>query len=252
MMLRTVAVLGAVAVPCVAAAQAPSIAALTSRDVQQLTCAPVSPSSLPDVLMRVTTGTVHGRTLFSVGDPLIIDAGTAEGLRPGQRYYVRRVVRDRFGYEAANGVAPISVHTVGAAEISQVNEHSAVATVMMECDGVILGDYLEPFVQPSVPQVDPTPGAPDFSDPAHIILGDERRQMGAAGSVMLIDRGSDAGLHAGQLITLYRQTLGGQGPDLLVGTAVIANVHAETALIRISSSRDAVYVGDLAAIHRIK
>jgi hypothetical protein len=68
---------------------------------------------------------------------------------------------------------------------------------------------------------------------------------------MLIDRGSDHGVRAGQAITIYRESLKGEGPNIDVGRATVLSVRPQTALVRIESSREAVYVGDMAAIHRI-
>jgi len=69
--------------------------------------------------------------------------------------------------------------------------------------------------------------------------------------VLLINRGSDHGVRAGQALTLFRYSLRGAGPAVAVGTATILAVRPQTSLMRIDTSRDAVYVGDLAAIHRI-
>jgi hypothetical protein len=83
-----------------------------------------------------------------------------------------------------------------------------------------------------------------------LIQADDRRQIGAAGSLMVLDRGTDHGLKPGQRLTVYRETIGGKGPVSQVAEATALVVNAETALVRIDSSRDAVYVGDLVALHR--
>jgi hypothetical protein len=66
-----------------------------------------------------------------------------------------------------------------------------------------------------------------------------------------MNRGSDHDVRAGQLLTIYRETLGGLGPILDVGRATVLRVSAQSSLIRIDSSREPVYLGDLVAIHRI-
>jgi len=68
---------------------------------------------------------------------------------------------------------------------------------------------------------------------------------------MLINRGSDHGVRAGQSLTIFRPTMNGTGPLQDVGVATVLAVRPQTSLMRIDSSRDAVYVGDLAALHRI-
>jgi hypothetical protein len=83
-------------------------------------------------------------------------------------------------------------------------------------------------------------------------MGDERRQMATEGMMVLINRGSEQGVQAGQTVTIYRPTMGGVGPVLDLGRATILSVRPKTSLIRIDSSRDAINIGDLAAINRIR
>jgi len=82
------------------------------------------------------------------------------------------------------------------------------------------------------------------------MLGDDRRQMAAQGDLMVLDRGSDHGLHAGQRMTIFRTTGGGSGPVARIAEATALVVHPGTSIIRIDKTSDAVTVGDLVAIHR--
>ena len=68
---------------------------------------------------------------------------------------------------------------------------------------------------------------------------------------MVLDRGSDHGIRPGQRLTIFRRTLpDGTGPVSNVGSATVYAVQPETSMVRIEKSVDAVYVGDLVAIHR--
>jgi hypothetical protein len=228
----------------------------------QMACAPLSPPAPPARALRVLGSYQRGRLLFGPNEALIVNAGANQGIHPGQEFYVRRVVHDRFT-QWTLGFQPISIHTAGWVRIVEVQPDTAVATVTYACDGVMYGDYLEPFADPVPPPDAGVTGQPDFDHPARITIGDEKRQTGAAGSVMVLDRGSDQGLRAGQTVTIYRPTpadrsymmgygptLQGRGPTMRVGTARVLSVQPQTAVVRIESSREAVYVGDLAAIHR--
>ena len=68
---------------------------------------------------------------------------------------------------------------------------------------------------------------------------------------MLINRGTDHDIRAGQTVTIFRETMGGKGPLLEVGQGTVLSVRPQTSLIRIDASREAVYLGDLVAVHRI-
>ena len=232
-----------------AGASAQNLPRVAERDVvRELSCAAESPLIEPIMTRRIVAGSEQGRTLFANGDAVIVNAGTAQGVQAGQQYYIRRLVSDRFS-EPLPGFVPISVHTAGWLRIVDAQADAAIATVTQACDGVMVGDYLEPFVPASI-AADLPEGEPDYAQPAHLILGDERRQMGAAGFLMVMDRGADHGLKPGQRVTFFRNTLNGAGPVMRLGAGRIAVVRNETALVRIDSSSQAVFVGDLVAIHR--
>jgi hypothetical protein len=129
-------------------------------------------------------------------------------------------------------------------------EDTSVAVISEACDAVLIDDYLEPFVVPDPAPAPPVVSQPDYARPARVILGDERRQLGGEGTIMVMDRGSDHGLRIGQPLTVFRQTLEGRGPNQILGDAVVVEVHPETSLIRILRSREAIEVTDLVAIHR--
>jgi hypothetical protein len=186
--------------------------------------------------------------LFGPNDPLIIGAGTKQGLRAGQDYMVRRVVHDQFTPMTAQSVL-VSIHTAGWVRIIEAREEMSIATVTQACDGVIAGDYLEPITDGALPPAAITGGTPDYAHPARLVLADERRQMGTSGTLMLIDRGGDDGVRGGQRLTVFRQTVGG-APVLDIAHATVLNVRPKTSLVRIDTTNDAVYVGDLVALHK--
>ena len=214
-----------------------------------LVCAPQAALALPSQSLRITGGTEPSKALFAAGDTVFINAGTAQGLEPGQRYFARRIVEDRFAVRTTESI-PRSVHTGGWITITGAQADIATARVGEACDGVIEGDYLEALVLPPV-AVATDGGAPDFERPARVILADDRRQLGTGGgSLMVLDRGTDHGLRPGQRLTVFRRALNGSGPIVAIGDAFVATTQAETSVIRIEKSREEVQVGDLVAIHR--
>ena len=245
-------------------AQAPPQATDSSRRLQ-VACAPLSLAGPPDRTLRVVGSHQRGRMLFGPNEPLVINAGTNQGLRVGQQYFVRRVVRDRFTRWTLPTSAT-SVHTAGWIQIVDAQPDMAVATVTHACDGVMEGDYLDPFVDPVLPADAGVGGEPDFGHPARIAMGDEKRQSAAPGSVMLIDQGSEQGLRAGQTLTIFRDMVFGRnpgmgygdqpvqrrGPIVRIGLARALAVGPHSALVSIESSRDAIYIGDLVAVNRVR
>ena len=230
-------------------AQALSPARAKPSFVDQIACAPMGLPAPPLAGLRVLGGYVHGRLMFAPGDALIVNAGTGQGIQPGQQYFVRRLVNDASKKQPKVG-ALYGIHTAGWITVVDAKENMAIATVTHACDGILEGDYLEPYVEPALP-APALAGTPDFAHPGRIVLADERRQSGYPGLVMVMNRGTDEDIRAGQALTIYRETLNGQGPIIDLGRATVVSVGPQSALVRIDSSREAVYVGDLVAIHRI-
>ena len=217
---------------------------------EQLQCAPQMLSSTPPAGIHVIGNSERNRTMFGTGDGLIIDAGATQGITVGQQFYVRRRVNDQFIGGQTSDTSPVSVHTAGWVTVVDVKENLSVAQVTHACDGIIKGDYLEPFVDPADPPA-ATQGQPDYENSGRIVMGDERRQMGSAGTLMAVDRGSNAELRPGQSVTIFRDTMGGTGPVYLVGRATVVSVRPESAILRIDSTREAVFIGDRVAVNRI-
>jgi hypothetical protein len=220
----------------------------TPRDpAHEVACGPAAAWDPPVAAMRVVAGETHGRSLFGPGEVVIVDAGSTHGLAPGQEFFVRRAFRDQFLEPVDGTLPPMTVRTAGWVRLLEVHEASSTAQILRACDAIGDGDYLEPFTLQAVPA--PLAGEPDYADPARLLLGDERRQLGAAGTLMVLDRGAGQGVLAGQRLTVFRPTIEG-GPVRRVAEATVMTVRPGTALIRIETARDAVFVGDLVALHK--
>jgi hypothetical protein len=165
----------------------------------------------------------------------------------GQQFFVRRTVH--FGASRQGR----GTKTLGWVRVVAVNESTAIASVDHVCGGIVLGDYLEPFVAPVLPadvDRDETPGQPDFTTLGHIVVGDEDRTTVGAGDFVLIDWGSQQGLTAGARFAIYRD-VGVDGlPLASVGEGVVISVGSAMALTRLTRTRDAVFSGDYIALRK--
>ena len=214
----------------------------------EIVCGPAATLVAPDAAIAVTGGTERRKKMFGPGETILINAGTGKGLRAGQHFFVRRVVQDRHAEQTAE-IQPKSIHTAGWVTIVETQADVSVANVEEACDGVQEGDYLEPLVLPEPTAAVPE-GVPDFTRPGQVILGDDRRQLGATGSLMVVDRGTDHGVRSGQRLSIFRSTGDGTGPVVTIGEAIVVSTQAESSLMRIQKSREAIQVGDKIAIYR--
>src|ERR1051325_10304430 len=109
-----------------------------------IACAPAMTTSPPSDLRVVGSQDTGVRHMFAPGDVIVLSAGSGAGIKPGQRYYVRRHVKS-FGARNADHSHPVSVHTTGWIQVLGVDSLISTATIMHACDGIALDDYLEPF-----------------------------------------------------------------------------------------------------------
>jgi hypothetical protein len=187
------------------------------------------------------------RSLFGNRDLLVIGGGTSAGVQLGQQFFVRRTIH--FGASQRGH----STKTLGWVRVVALDESTAIATVDHVCGGMVVGDYLEPFVSPVLPANvarDETLGQPDFTTLGHIVAGDEDRTSVGAGDFVLIDWGTEQGLTPGARFAIYRD-VGVRGlPLASVGEGVVISISNGMALTRITRSRDAVFSGDYVALRK--
>jgi hypothetical protein len=228
-------------------AQTPTMSAV---DVA-LACAP-SLSVIPD-RPPVHNLTIVGaqdsvpRALFGVRDLVAIGGGTGAGVQINQRYAIRRT--HTFGRRSKGDLQ--TIRTTGWLRVVAVNDNTAIAQIEQVCDGVIAGDYLEPFVQPT-----PIPGGEinttadlDFSSMGRVLFGDSERGLAGPGEFMMLDDGA-AQLTPGARVAVYRDLRTTGVPLTAIGEGVIVAVTNGAPLMRITSTRDAVRSGDYVVPHK--
>ncbi len=219
------------------------------KDVLASVCGPGQATGSPLTIAHlVAHRDERNRTLYGNGDVLIIDAGTDVGLVAGQNLVVRRTFRagaTRGGpRRAATGE-----QTAGLIQVVDTGDRASVAVVVYACGELFAGDAVEPF--DGLPLLTAQAVlAPQYDDPARIVLGDHGQTIGAERQLMVIDRGTVLGAARGQRLTIFRRALGDRGPVQDIADAIIVAVRAESATIRIERASDAVSVGDLVALHR--
>ena len=176
---------------------------------------------------------------------MLIDGGTLDGLEVGQNLAVRRY----FLVVDAKGAAMRGEHTAGVLQIVTAEDHVSSAVVVYACDEMRKGDFLAPFRPEPKRAADPV-GVPAFADAAKILFADSGQTLGAPGRLMVIDRGVEHGIHAGQRLTLFRRRLIDPAKPSVVGEAVVVATRGDSATIRVEAITDAISSGDWAAPQR--
>ena len=214
-----------------------------------IACSP--PPSLdaapPHALRIIGSQDTTPRNLFGDRDLLVIGGGTAAGVQLGQQFFIRRTMTFG-GNEISRGAK-----TLGWLRVVAVNESTAIACVDEVCGGIILDDYLVPFVPPEIPasaESNDMTGQPDFTTLGRIVVGNEDRSSLGAGEFALIDWGKTQGVLPGARFAIYRNVGVNGLPLVSVGEGIVISMGANLALTRVTRARDAVFSGDLVAFRR--
>lgn len=238
-----VAVLG-IAFPSLAAAQAVGPRTLLPMHVA---CADIPVTTPPTAGKFTVAGSarVNGRQMMATGETVVIEAGTAQGVAVGQQFAARRLDGGprAFG-RGVDGYA--GIRTAALLTVTSVDDRFALARIERACDGVMVGDYLEPITMPTIQAVSAA-GAPNFADRASVLFGTDLRQVFGDGDVLAINRGSAQGVTRGTRFALYRDGHNGL-PLGELGEAVVIDVTEGTSRAVLVRVRDFVSSGDVAVM----
>jgi hypothetical protein len=223
-------------------------APLSAADVAAA-CAPAQLVTPPTATLRVVGAQdTTPRALFGPQDLVIVNGGTKAGLQVGQDYFIRREYF--FGHRPAKD-APRTIVTAGWLRIVSLNDTTAIARIEVICDGVLAGDYLEPFAAPAAVSGEPvgTFSTLDFSSLARVMFGKDERRIAGTGEFMLLSPGN-AMLNVGSHVAIYRDLRTTDVPLTAIAEGVIVSVSNGAPLMRIVTTRDAVQGGDYVVPHK--
>jgi hypothetical protein len=229
-----------------AAAQAPD--KLTTLQIA-VACAPPPVVAMVPDMAAVINGSQDtvARRVFGASELLTVTGGMDRGLQLGQEYFARRIFTTA---ENHLDKLPHQEQTVGWVRIVAVNQTTAVAIVDHACSDILVGDFLEPFQAPALPESDvtavDTSREPDFTSISKVLYGAEEKRSVGAGEFVLIERGEKQNPTVGAHYAIYRDLKVAGAPLSSIGEATVVSIGPTMALIRINRSRDAVFSGDLA------
>ena len=217
--------------------------------VLSLACAPKLTFEAPPTPIRVTGSQesfVHRS--FAPGDLITINAGSNNGIEPGQEYYTRRAVPiERRSISRDN---PATIRTTAWIRIWAVDDEMSLATITHACTGIELGDYLEPFVLPQEPAISALRPKAQRGNYGRLLTGNDNRTIFGRGDYFLVDRGSDHGVSRGANFVIYRDNRQPQNFLFELGEAVAVEVMPEWSALRITKSYDAFRSGDYVALRK--
>ena len=238
-----------------ASAQAPT-EVLGSRTLTpwKVACTDVPVTAKPEP--RLTIKGVHSideRYLASGGQEVMIGRIPNDGMLPGQRWAVRRLQGDPKAFPRP-GEGFGAVRTAGWVTITAVNEWNARATVDLACDAIQTGDYLDVYVEPTLPTTAADMLLPDFGDRANVLEGMDQKGIFSDGDTLSINRGTSHGVVVGARYAFYRDRWGGiDGMPLFhLGDGVVVELGELTSKVVVVKTADAITLTDVAVPRRLQ
>jgi len=220
-----------------------------SPDILALACAPTGAHAQPASSLRVTGGQdAFTRRNYGPGDLVTINAGTSNGIRVGQEFFVRRTQTDR-DYEIS-GVVPMIVHTAGWVRVWAVEDDMSLVTVTHACDAIEVGDYLDPFALPDAVVPNPNKPKAERDNYARVMAGVDLRSTFGRGDFFTINRGTQDGITPGAQFVVYRDKKEAKNFLFELGEAVAVKVGDGVSTLQVTLSRDAFREGDYVAARK--
>jgi hypothetical protein len=246
---RTIALACAslLAVASSVSAQVASSESLTPMQTA-IACAspPVVITEPTDALRIVGSQDVVDRSAFGTPEVLVLSGGADHDVRVNNLYFVRRLFRSA---ETLKDRLPHSVETTGWVRVVSVNDTMALVSPQHTCSEMRMGDYLEPFVAPVVMEGAMLPplvqGELNFDAYSHVLRGEADHRISATNDFATIEHGFDHNIRVGTRFAVYRDLQLAKNPLKRVGEAIAVAVGPSMTLVRVTSTRDAIFTGDV-------
>ncbi len=215
-----------------------------------LQCAPyVVQQSEDDSLQIIGSEEGSDKSAFTERDILYLNKGTNAGIKAGdvfsfhqERYDVRHPINGKnLGKK---------VETTGWGRVILVQENTASVLIEQACADLHAGDYARSFEKVNVPLVLRRPPADRLtpaSGKAHGYVVDQANDamIAAAGHLVTIDLGTEAGLTPGNVLVVYRTAYPSvPSPRNVLGELAVLASRERTSLAKVIYSRDAIMNGD--------
>ncbi|MEO8650346.1 MAG: FlgT C-terminal domain-containing protein [Acidobacteriota bacterium] len=146
---------------------------------------------------------------YSQNNFVYINAGAAKGVKPGDMFTVirpRGTVNTKLSRKDDLG---FYVQEVGALEVVRVKNDVSVARVKTSCNGLMLGDLIQPMQERMSPMFRQRPPLDLFSEPSgkaagRVFMARDNQEMLGRDQIVYIDLGAEDNVQVGDYLTVFR------------------------------------------------
>jgi len=187
-----------------------------------------------------------------VNDPVYINLGSRDGIKPGDKYALYRVGQKVKHPATKNNLGKL-INIVGVLEVKDVEEKTSRAMLLRTFEPISRKEAFRPYAEIVVPK-DVNPLPVEKSNQGYIVAFKQPETSATEYKVVYIDKGLANGIMPGDIFEIYRDGTkandpdrGGKNvlPELVVGTLQVLSVRNNTAAAFINqSSVEDIKVGE--------
>jgi LysM domain len=185
---------------------------------------------------------------YLTGDILYLSGGQAEGVHPGQEFFVVSPGPE-LRHPATGALMGEVMRYVGHLRVLCAFDHGATAELLSTCDGVVVGDRLKPYEPIPVPMSLLTPPVtrcdlPNDKAKGYIVYSKDEQIAFGQDHVVMVDLGEADQAAPGTLCTVYRENPAPDVPRQVIGELAILTAGDHWATAKIIRSSGPMWVGD--------
>jgi len=206
------------------------------------------------------------RTLLSKGDVVYLGGGQNKGLQPGDRMLVLKIVKTKLKHpDSRLGLKSLGdvIKHAAVLRILAIHPKNAEAVIEDALDGVEIGDHAAAYMEPVLIHSKDALLKKETLEPitintsAKIIHGGNDAKYFSVGSMVLIDKGSNAGFKNGDvLVALRKKAMEGERlfsqssgsnhqTDRYLGQMLVVRTDANSSTCLILFSKSEITIGDI-------
>ncbi len=196
----------------------------------------------------VSAEQIEYQSTFTEGDIVYIDGGTAEGVAPGDKFFI---LSDRgpLNHPVSKTSMGNIYKQLGQLTVLCAQEHSSICEITSSCDSIPIGALLRPFRPIPVPLAVRTPKTQRCDPPSgnvtgYVVYQQEGILDAGTEHLILLDLGEADGVYPGQFVTIFKENTVPGMPRVVMGEAGILRVGEHYATARILDTWGAVHVLD--------
>lgn len=200
---------------------------------------------------QVVDGETSQQIFFGTHEDVYIDKGKADGLKPGDKFWVMHKSPDVIKHPKTRNAIGAKVIIDGIIEVVELAEKTSRATVFRAYDGIRRGFKIVPYEDTKAPFVDPDKPISEKNIEGYLIASKYENKGFGAGDVVYLDVGESSGVEPGDVFDIIDQEpvilADGsieKGLPKVKGQATVLSTRDATSTALIYVSKTVMVVGD--------